>query len=206
MIILFTGYDEITDDNFQELFEKLPPKRQRKVLRFRSSGGRISCVAGYLVFLYGFRKIYRQNGSPEFAVGKNGKPYLKEFPDIYFNISHCNGAAAGIFSDSPVGIDIQDVRGTKPAHIRKVCSEEETRLIDSSDSPSREFCRIWSVKEAVSKLDAEGIFRDIRNVNGNNCHVSTLQISDDKFMSAACESSSCDFSVKIVTLSDLLSL
>ena len=206
MIYLFTEYNLINDNNFPALFEKLPEQRQHKALRFRNSGGRISCVVGYLLFLFGFRNIYRQNGSPEFACGKNGKPYLKDYPDIFFNISHCNGAAACVFDDVPVGIDIQDIRSTKPVHIRRVCSENEINLIKAAKSHNSEFCRIWSVKEAVSKLNADGVFRDIRQVSGEGYNLFTTLIGPDKYMSAVSSDNSADFSVHVITLDDLLSL
>ena len=206
MIYLFTEYDSINDNNFPGLFEKLPDKRKNKALRYRNSGGRISCVISYLLFLYGFRTLYRQNGSPEFSMGKNGKPYLKDFPDIFFNISHCNGAAACIFADSPVGLDIQDIRSTKSVNISRVCSEKEMIEINSAPSRDNEFCRIWTVKEAVSKLNADGVFRDIRDVSGDGYNLITVMIGPDKYMSAASCDKSADFGIHEIRLSYLIDL
>ena len=41
---------------------------------------------------------------------ENGKPYIKDHPDIHFNISHTNGAIAVAFSDSPIGVDVEKIR------------------------------------------------------------------------------------------------
>ena len=84
-----------------------------------------------------------------------------EYPEIYFNISHCAGAAVCIFGNTPVGIDIQDIRERNSRSVTRVCSSEEIRHIEDSAEPDLEFCRIWSVKESLSKLSGKGIFREI---------------------------------------------
>ena len=46
----------------------------------------------------------------EYCKTENGKPYIKNYPDYHFNISHSNGAVAIAFSDYPVGVDIEKIR------------------------------------------------------------------------------------------------
>ena len=168
--------------------------------------GRTSCVIGYLLFLYGFRNIYKQNGLQDFSTEKNGKPYLNEYPEIYFNISHCAGAAVCIFGNTPVGIDIQDIRERNSRSVTRVCSSEEIRHIEDSAEPDLEFCRIWSVKESLSKLSGKGILRDIRNLSPHGENISTVFIEPDKYMTSASYDAHADFSIHRLTLSNLLEL
>lgn len=206
MIYLFTEYEKITDENLEMLTSKLPEKRRKKALRIRHTSGRISCVLAYLLFLYGFRNICRQNGLPDFSAEKNGKPYLSEFPDIHFNISHCNGAAACIFGRMPVGIDIQDIRELNMRSVVRVCSPEEVQRINNSAEPDLEFCRIWTVKESLSKLSGKGIFRDIRDVAPRGININTVFIEPNKYMTSSSLDSCADFSIHRLTLSNLLEL
>ena len=206
MIYLFTEYDRITDENLGILLEKLPEKRRKKALRMRHRDGRISCTIGYLLFLYGFRNIYRQDGLPDFAVERNGKPYLNDYPEIHFNISHCADAAACIFGNAPVGIDIQDMRERNMRSVMRVCSPEEVRHIEDSAEPDLEFCRIWSVKESLSKLSGKGIFRDIRSLTPRGENMSTVFIEPDKYMTGASYDAHADFSVHRLTLANLIEL
>ena len=206
MIYLFTEYEKITDENLAVLTAKLPDRRRRKAMRIRHMGGKISCVLGYLLVLYGFRNIYRQNGLPDFSVERNGKPYLNEFPDIFFNISHCNGAVACIFGRMPVGIDIQDMRELNMRSVVRVCSAEEVQHIKDSAEPDLEFCRIWTVKESLSKLSGKGIFRDIRGVTPRGINMSTVFIEPDKYMTSVSHDAHADFSVHKLTLTNLLGL
>lgn len=206
MIYLFTEYEQITDEVLAVLIDKLPAERKAKAMRSHNKGVRTSCVLGYLLFLYGYRNLHRKKGSPDWAIAESGKPYLLEFPNIFFNISHCIGACACMFGNTPVGIDIQDCRNFRLNQALRTCSEEEVQTITSSPEPQLEFCRIWSIKESVSKLTGEGIFRDIRSVNANVTNCKTSFVEPDKYMTAASLDPYADFSIHRLTVSDLLSL
>ncbi len=206
MIYLFSDYDKVTPEIYNELLKKLPEKRKKKALRFRHNGGRISCVIGYLIFLYGFRNYCKQEGLPDFAVDVNGKPFLNDYPDVFFNLSHCNGAAAVIFGDKPVGIDIQDRRELNIRQVKKVCSQEEVDRIINATEPDLEFCRIWSVKESLSKLSGKGIFRDIRNLAPHDTNINTVFIEPDKYMTSSTNDKKADFVIHRLNISNLLEL
>ena len=207
MIYLFSEYDKITPEMEQQLIDKLPPKLREKSLRFRHNGGRISCILGYLIFLYGFRNIYKETALPDFDITADGKPYLKANPDIHLNISHCNGAAACIFSDMAVGLDIQDARQSSLNHISRICSEEEIIKITNSTEPDLEFCRIWSVKEALAKLSGKGIvFKDIKTLSPRGININSVFIEPDKYMTSASYDKNADFSIYKLSLSQLIKL
>lgn len=207
MIYLFSEYEKITTEIEQLLLDKLPPRRREKALRFRHSGGRISCILGYILFLYGFRNIYKETDLPDFDVTDNGKPYLEKYPDIHFNISHCDGAVACIFGDMPVGVDIQDIRNTTIYHAKRVCSDEEVERIVNSAEPELEFCRIWSVKEALSKLSGTGIlFKDIRNLSPRGTNINTVFIEPNKYITGASYDKNADFSIHKLSLSQIINL
>ncbi len=206
MIFLFTEPDKISEEALAELMAKLPGKRRRQAARFRFHSGKTACAAAYLTFLYGYRNIYRQNDLPDFSAEKNGKPYLQNHPSIYFNISHCNGAVCCIFGSSPVGIDVQEVRRFSMSSAMKVCSPEEIERINNAAEPDLEFCRIWTVKEALSKLSGDGIFRDVRSLSAEGVNVMTSFIEPDIYMTAASYSPDTDFSVHRLTSADLAGL
>jgi 4'-phosphopantetheinyl transferase len=207
MIYLFSEYERITPEIEQMLIDKLPPKRRERTLRFKHRGGRLSCLLGYLLFLYGFRNIYKESALPDFDVTSSGKPYLKDYPDIHFNISHCNGAVACIFSDMAVGLDIQEMREMSDSILNKVCSNEEIEQIQSSAEPTLEFCRVWSVKEALSKLSGKGIvFGDIKTLSPRGVNINSVFIEPDKYMTSASYDKNADFSIHKLSLSQLIKL
>ena len=104
---------------------------------------------------------YNLTDTPDFDISPDGKPYLKSHPEIYFNISHCSKAVMCIFDSSPVGIDVETVRRVPASMLAKICSPGELNTIRSSDAPEADFCRIWTYKEAVSKLSGDGVFKSL---------------------------------------------
>ena len=53
--------------------------------------------------------------SASLGTSENGKPFLPDFPDIHFNITHCDGLAACAFDRSPVGVDAE-----KPGYFAEI--------------------------------------------------------------------------------------
>ena len=43
----------------------------------------------------------------DISYGKLGKPYLPEYPRIFFSIAHCSGLAACLVSDKVCGVDAE---------------------------------------------------------------------------------------------------
>ncbi len=73
----------------------------------------------------------------------------------YWSVSHKPRYVAGVFSPSPVGIDVEQVRPYNPRLRRKVADAAEWRLVDLSKTEA--FFRIWTAKEAVLKIGGVGI-------------------------------------------------
>lgn len=91
-----------------------------------------------------------------------GKPFLSGFPQVFYNISHCKKAVAAVLSSRRVGIDIEFVREYSPKVARRVCSQAEISLIESSDDPSRMFFRLWTLKESYIKALGVGMAFPLR--------------------------------------------
>lgn len=162
MLYYFTDLKNITDEQLDRFMSLLPPERLKRALKYKFPEGRLACVIAYLLFLYGYRTEYNLTGTPDFDISGDGKPYLKCHPEIHFNISHCSKAVMCIFDSSPVGIDVEIVRRVPASMLAKICSPDELNTIGSSATPEADFCRIWTYKEAVSKLSGDGVFKSLR--------------------------------------------
>ncbi len=117
------------------------------------------------------------------GIGENGKPFLKNFPQIHFNISHCNGLAACAFHSQPIGIDAEQPGYFPRVLIEKALSSEEKSFLQTlSASPALEqewFYRFWTLKEAYVKRSGSGLdvvltdfsfyFSDTTAKNGRFC-------------------------------------
>ena len=75
---------------------------------------------------------------PELVEGAHGKPYLKEYPLIHFNISHCMGLAVLAIGDCTVGIDAECVRPYREPLLKRVLSDAELRQMKEAGESERE--------------------------------------------------------------------
>ena len=88
----------------------------------------------------------------EIAYGEKGKPYLPEFPGLYFSLSHSGDYAALALSCHPVGVDIQEERAVSEGLQKKYYTKEER------ESGAKPF-EIFSGKESYIKYTGEGMSR-----------------------------------------------
>lgn len=79
----------VTQEVFHQFFSYMPRERKEKVLRYRNRVDQNNCVMSYMLFLYG---IYQTFGiaNPDIAIANRGKPYLIDYPNAHFNITHCS--------------------------------------------------------------------------------------------------------------------
>lgn len=91
-----------------------------------------------------------------------GKPYLVEYTNIHFNISHSKGAIACAVSDRPVGVDIERIRKIDFRIVRYFFSQQEKDYIFAdSESTDLRFTEVWTKKEAYLKFLGTGILLPI---------------------------------------------
>jgi len=93
---------------------------------------------------------------PQFTVGECGKPEWN-MEGLFFNLSHSGSVAACVLSDQPVGLDVQEPCICRDALARRFFSREEQFFLSASADKDRDFCRIWTRKEAYVKALGTGI-------------------------------------------------
>lgn len=98
--------------------------------------------------------------------GKNGKPYLKDFPEIHFNISHSGNVAACVLGAKPLGIDVEVIRQAREPVIRRVLAKKEQDYLAQvpKEIRDREFFRFWTLKESYGKALGLGLSLDFTAV------------------------------------------
>jgi 4'-phosphopantetheinyl transferase len=104
-----------------------------------------------------------------------GKPYLTDYPELAFNLSHTdNYMAVALAKNCQLGVDIEQCkhRSTLAALVQKCFSVEEADYWQklSAAEQTREFYQFWTRKEAFVKATGLGISLGLRDcvVNPNN--------------------------------------
>ena len=147
MLRVFVASDDIADIS-EEI--ELSEYRKNKIAALKNDEVKKQSKAVGMLFSYALRFCYGIDESRvEYGESERGKPFLKGYPDVYFNISHTKGRCAVALSDKPVGIDIERFRDFFDGHsfvtiAKRYFSEAErvkTRRTGTIAYTSRMMCR-----------------------------------------------------------------
>lgn len=129
--------------------------------------GRISANIGYgensilhCLELIDFLKLNYQNKTGyelkflECNENEHGKPFLKQYPEIHFNISHSGNYVALIIGRCPCGVDVQESRELSDGFKNRFFHREEIQWLEEN---SDYYIDIFSMKESVVKCLGKGV-------------------------------------------------
>ncbi len=91
----------------------------------------------------------------------SGKPYLKDYPNLFFNLSHTDSLILIALADFPVGVDVERLErnADNEAILKHFFSEKEQQSYFSQPENQRQlaFFKGWTRKEAILKATGEGL-------------------------------------------------
>ena len=96
-----------------------------------------------------------------FAYTEYHKPYIRDYPEIRFNLAHSHEMAVyALTLHHAIGIDIEKIKPTyKSAVAKRYFSREENRELMQLSNEERVlgFYQLWSKKEAIVKAVGKGL-------------------------------------------------
>lgn len=154
----------LIEQHFDELVERLYPERKSRVLAFRrKEPAYVSVVAGLLLQELVEKQLGIRPDELVLEKNENGKPWIKDYPEFYFNISHAGDYVVLAYGDVPLGVDIEQIRGKENLRVARRCFTEREyayvsgqKEVDDSLSAER-FFYLWTMKESYLKLTGDGI-------------------------------------------------
>lgn len=166
MIYVNDNIENISEKQLEEVISTLPEWRKVQTTRFKHHRGRVESAFSYLLLCEALHERGIEE-PPTFVYGKEGaegKPSLKEHPELFFNLSHCKRAVVCAVSDHPVGIDAEVLGRYSERLAQYTMNEDELAEIAAAKDKDVAFTRLWTMKEAAMKLTGEGIGTNVRNV------------------------------------------
>ena len=137
----------------------IAPSRLAQIKRFRPDDQRRS-LCGDLLIRKAFLEHARAPALPlQYDVSENGKPFLSNFPDFHFNVSHSGNWVLCATGTLPMGIDIQQERPIKSALLRRALSSQEQLFLKTVPTAKQlsTFFDMWCLKEAYCKATGLGL-------------------------------------------------
>lgn len=162
-VSLFDDMTLCTEEQIEHMAALVPEPRRSEALRFKHSFGQFASLRSYLMLASLLKDVF---GIETFRMerGEHDKPFLADYPDVYFNISHCQRAIAVAVSDRPVGIDVESFRTPSDSLLDKCMNAAEKAEILGSAAPDETFAAYWTRKEAVFKLYGTGITDNLHGI------------------------------------------
>lgn len=148
---------EVKEDSksLENYFDKLGELRIEHILKKNKAEDRARALgASYLLFFALEKEGICLNKLPDFSYTKEGKPYLREFPQIFFNLSHTKNIITCVISGDEIGTDVEHMRSFQDSTINRVFTENEKNMVGQDVEG---YVRLWTMKEACSKLIGTGL-------------------------------------------------
>jgi len=168
MLYIFDETDILDKGFLTSKMSLLSEDRQAKIRRLRSFAHSNASAIVYLLLRLALKENYDINEAVLFDYTEKGKPILKDYPHIHFNLSHSNSIAACVVNDTPVGVDVQQIKNVSDKVAGRVLTEKELLTFKSSLAPIEYFCKIWTIKESFLKRSGQGITTDLREISADD--------------------------------------
>lgn len=126
---------------------------------YKSEKRRKEWIAGRTAAKHALAEYFPLLGAAPFEIlpGRNGEPVITGCDTPFLSITHCGGYAVATACEFPIGIDLEQVENRPDALKSYFYSEAERLFIAGLSSNENQVeTRIWTEKEAVSKLLKRG--------------------------------------------------
>lgn len=143
--------------------------RRQKIERLKNDNDKNRSLAATIALNAALKEYGLEERTMEYELGKQGKPYFRNHPEIHFSISHSGDYAICSIGSHEIGNDIEHVRSGREKVAQRFFSKEELDWIydaESSDTSKRsdisaerddKIFRIWTMKESFLKVTGLGM-------------------------------------------------
>ncbi|MBQ6894837.1 MAG: 4'-phosphopantetheinyl transferase superfamily protein [Clostridia bacterium] len=138
----------------------LPYHRKEKLRRIKNTKEKYLCVGAWLLLEKALKTFPSYNGDGILNKTSKGKPFFLNYDSLHFSLSHSGNIALCAVSDKKIGADIQLMGDFTVGICKKYFSQNEADYVlsaPSSDEKTKRFFRIWTLKEAFSKMTGDGL-------------------------------------------------
>lgn len=186
---------DVSDLDLSKIREYLSKERLDKSNEYIHQKDRQLSIGVELLLRYSLQEIGVYD--PLFSLNEYGKPYLENYPDIFFNMSHSEKFVACAVSDCPIGVDIEQVHDIDVNIAKNYFFGSEYDYILNNYSPKRAFFELWVLKESYMKMTGLGfrlaldefcieINDEIKLINGSISKFGLWNVCEGEYMIGLC--------------------
>ena len=149
---------ELNEGERQQALDILTPERKAKALRFRRFEDQSKGIGTGLLEAYALQQMGGDVHSCQMKHGEQGKPYIEEHPDVFYNLSHSGHWIVCAVGTQNLGIDIEQESKYKEGVVIRCFPEEEGKILMEEEPEKRPgvFAAYWTMKESFMKFSGLG--------------------------------------------------
>lgn len=160
--------DDLSEKSFREIYQRMPKDRQTRTDGHKHHIDKMRSVAAFHALETGLMQYENMDYTSrtiKISYGESGKPYLPDFSEIDFSISHSGKyAICAVGRDGDIGADILHIRKTDMRVAKRFFAPSEIVQLEQTDDEAerdRLFAQIWTRKESYVKFTGEGLKVDL---------------------------------------------
>lgn len=151
---------QLGEETFGQMFETLSPYRRQKIALLKHEQDKKRSLGAAVALDFALTEYGLRERTMEYEIGRHGKPYLRDYPEIFFSLSHSGNYAICSIGREPVGNDIEKVKEGRLQIAQRFFSLQEKAWIyreeDRFKQEDRMF-RLWTMKESFLKVTGLGM-------------------------------------------------
>lgn len=151
---------ELSDEAyFKKCYGSLSASRQKKIDSYRFPADKKLSMGAGLLLDRGLAEYGLREAEVKIAQRENGKPYLPDYPQIHYNLSHSGSMALAVFAETEVGCDIEQIQAANLKLAKRFFCPQEYAYIAELEGECQDyaFYRVWTLKESFLKATGMGM-------------------------------------------------
>lgn len=145
---------DVSELDLNKVWNSVSKERIKKAGEFFYKKDKLLSIGAELLLKHTLEKI--DVFDPIFGTDRYGKPYLRNYSNVHFNLSHSERYVACAVSDSPIGVDIEYIHDIDLNVAKHFFYNSEYEYILSNSNKKRAFFRLWVLKESYMKMTGMG--------------------------------------------------
>ena len=152
--------NQISKEAFDNFMMLVSEKKREKINRFCFiEDAKRSLYGEILVRYLACYKFGINNDDIKMLFNEYGKPYIEDYPDFHFNLSHSGQWIVCAISKENIGIDIEQIKPIDISVAERFFDPLEYKAIIDTGNDMRlvAFYKFWTLKESYIKLIGKGL-------------------------------------------------
>ncbi|MCR1974329.1 4'-phosphopantetheinyl transferase superfamily protein [Clostridium sporogenes] len=197
---------DISEKNLNFICSLIDTQKRQVIEKFINKKDKIRSLVGeILVKTIITEKLNISNRDIIFRKNQYGKPYLIEYPNLKFNISHSGNFVVCAIDNKPIGVDIEEVKNIEyEGIVENFFSVSEVDYIIKQDINVQlnKFYEIWVLKESYIKCCGQGLSIPLKSFSINIEEYENIKVTiNNKYKEHKFKSFDIDLNYKMAVCS-----